>query len=570
MGTRKKRPTENVPAEAQDEFNEKDLWSTVIAIPMLEKFRKKEAPSYDIVIDLNLDCRGGRHAARVKVLRLLRELKIEEARLDAAMNKSSGVEQYLFINLTAKEIRELVVKDQMRRVSVEDLSEADTYADKTRPAAEAEPRHTAPARSAFVRVDAGNRVERNERAIYRIWPDFPIDLSITRSISTVKADAAHRAFYAYGEGIVWAVIDSGVEEHPHFEKYGNLRIAPPIAHRDFTMTPGRKEPLVDAVGHGTHVAGIIAGELATVEKPRRSVARASKANRHVVATVSDYLDQDGHEQKLFESIPAISGMAPRCKLVSLRIATKNQNGEIIGSVSNVIAALTYIQKINGHGRRLLIHGVNMSLGYQFDPKWFACGQSPLCVEVDRLVRSGVVVVIAAGNAGYVLKTSAVDNRTLAAGENLTIKDPGNSDLAITVGSTHRDMPHLYGVSYFSSKGPTGDGRLKPDVLAPGEKILSCAAKPRVPADHQAAIFRTKARKAHGSADIAWYVQESGTSMAAPHVSGIIAAFLSIRREFIGRPEEVKRIFMQAATDLGRERYFQGSGLVDLMRAIQAI
>ena len=57
---------------------------------------------------------------------------------------------------------------------------------------------------------------------------------------------------------------------------------------------------------------------------------------------------------------------------------------------------------------------------------------------------------------------------------LTINDPGNADLAITVGSTHRDMPHVYGVSYFSSKGPTGDGRLKPDLVAPGEKIISCA------------------------------------------------------------------------------------------------
>ena len=57
---------------------------------------------------------------------------------------------------------------------------------------------------------------------------------------------------------------------------------------------------------------------------------------------------------------------------------------------------------------------------------------------------------------------------------LTINDPGNAELAITVGSTHRDMPHIYGVSYFSSKGPTGDGRIKPDLVAPGEKIISCA------------------------------------------------------------------------------------------------
>jgi subtilisin family serine protease len=59
-------------------------------------------------------------------------------------------------------------------------------------------------------------------------------------------------------------------------------------------------------------------------------------------------------------------------------------------------------------------------------------------------------------------------------------------------------------------------------------------------------------------------------MAAPHVSGVIAAFLSIRREYINRPDEVKRIFLSSATDLGRVPYFQGRGLIDLMRAIQSV
>ena len=84
------------------------------------------------------------------------------------------------------------------------------------------------------------------------------------------------------------------------------------------------------------------------------------------------------------------------------------------------------------------------------------------------------MVVAAGNTGYGFAQSAFRG-TVAAGMGLTINDPGNAELAITVGATHRDMPHIYGVSYFSSKGPTGDGRLKPDLVAPGEKILSCAA-----------------------------------------------------------------------------------------------
>ena len=163
-------------------------------------------------------------------------------------------------------------------------------------------------------------------------------------------------------------------------------------------------------------------------------------------------------------------MAPQCRLLSLKVL----DGAGQGTASNLIAAIAAIQQMNGYGRRLQVHGVNMSVGYDFEPEWFACGQSPLCVEVDRLVRSGVVVVVAAGNTGYGFAQSAFRG-TVAAGMGLTINDPGNAELAITVGATHRDMPHVYGVSYFSSKGPTGDGRLKPDVVAPGEKILSCAA-----------------------------------------------------------------------------------------------
>jgi subtilisin family serine protease len=249
-------------------------------------------------------------------------------------------------------------------------------------------------------------------------------------------------------------------------------------------------------------------------------------------------------------------MAPQCKLVSLKVLDEDGDGQ----VSGLITAIYHIQTVNAFGRNLRIHGVNLSVGYEFDAEWFACGQSPLCVEVNRLVRCGVVVVVAAGNTGY----GGLDaqERVTSAGMALTINDPGNAAMAITVGSTHRVMPHVYGVSYFSSKGPTGDGRMKPDMVAPGEKILSCAS----------GKFKQEKGKKDASGNIldCDYVQESGTSMAAPHVSGVIAAFLSVRREFIGEPEKVKQIFASTCTDLQRERSFQGAGLVDLMRAIQSV
>jgi serine protease AprX len=187
--------------------------------------------------------------------------------------------------------------------------------------------------------------------------------------------------------------------------------------------------------------------------------------------------------------------------------------------------------------------------------------------VDRLVRTGVAVVISAGNTGYGDLTTKL-GRT-STGLSLMINDPGNAALAITVGATHRDSPHTYGVSFFSSKGPTGDGRLKPDLVAPGERITSCAAGKQIEA--LKAAFPKEIDAAIWNSDkLAGYIDYSGTSMAAPHVSGAIAAFLSIRREFIGRPDEVKGIFLKQATSLGREKYFEGHGLVDLMRAIQSV
>ncbi|MGA2598384.1 MAG: S8 family peptidase [Bryobacteraceae bacterium] len=371
--------------------------------------------------------------------------------------------------------------------------------------------------------------------IRRIWLDFPINSLIDRSVSTVKADAARRAFLAEGKDVVWAVIDSGIDKnHKHFESLETFKVELPVDHVDFT---GAGQPLTDGFGHGTHVAGIIAGGFTPDPKDStpQLVAQRSK------------LDKTDQVETFNEPLTQIYGMAPSCKLVSMKVLDDSGNG----GISNVLAAIDKIQQINDFGRNVKIHGVNLSVGYEFDPSWFACGQTPVCVEVNRLVRSGVVVVIAAGNTGY--GALAANERPTGAGMTVTINDPANADLAIAVGSTHRDAPHTYGVSYFSSKGPTGDGRMKPDLVAPGERILSCCSSCGAP----------------GSPTNV-YVEKSGTSMAAPHVSGVIAAFLSIRREYIGDPEKVKELFLSTSTDLGRNPYFQGRGLVDLMRAIQSV
>ncbi|MBV8642476.1 MAG: S8 family peptidase [Candidatus Eremiobacteraeota bacterium] len=400
-------------------------------------------------------------------------------------------------------------------------------------------------------VDLDRAHAQQDRAINRIWEDAEVRAFITKSVATVKADAARIAFSAEGRDIVWAVLDSGIDvEHPHFSTYDNTTKLPtPLAHKDFRSgAADDAQATVDAFGHGTHVAGIIAGQF-PLDKEEKPVA------------VVTSLNEAGGEEKATMELDAIAGMAPRCKLVSLRVLEDDGTGV----VSSLINAIDQIQRWNDHGRKLLIHGVNMSLGYPFDPEWFACGQSPICIEVNRLVQSGVVVVVAAGNSGYGYLQSEYSG-AVSQGLGMSINDPGNADMAITVGSTHRTEPHRYGVSYFSSKGPTGDGRLKPDVLAPGERIISCASKQ---SRSQQVVVKNGAR-ANLASDAYAYKEDSGTSMAAPHVSGIIAGFLSIRREYIGQPWDVKSLLMRSATDLGRDRNFQGAGLVDLMRAIQNV
>ncbi len=298
--------------------------------------------------------------------------------------------------------------------------------------------------------------------------------------------------------------------------------------------------------------------------PEERSATRSKAG--AVYSAHGVREEESDEKKVdVRELRELCSIAPECKLVSMKVL----NEEGAGTTTAIMRALQKVNEVNQNGRRLLIHGVNLSLGYDFDPEWFACGQSPLCVEVDRLVRSGVVVVVAAGNSGFGYLNSAFTN-VKPAGMALTINDPGNAETAITVGSTHREMPHLYGASYFSSKGPTGDGRVKPDLLAPGEKILSCAAGTK----KEEILGRGRSA---GSPSVkqapdrqVQYIEDSGTSMAAPHVSGAIAAFLSVRREFQGQPERVKSLFLENATDLNRDRYFQGHGLVDLMRTIQSV
>ena len=231
-------------------FTPEVLDRTVISIPLLDQLRREDTAlqedpervpkAYDIVIDINLEYEGGRDRARERTIELVREAATNVSSrsprpvpddLGPNEEKSELSQQYVFARLQGEAIRELVR-----------LNEADAR----RPAA--------------------------HRPVFRIWPDFPIRAQLNKSVSTVKADAARFSFSALGEDIVWAVLDSGIEiDHPHFKAHGNAELMASLGHKDFT---GTGSPTEDRFGHGTHVAGIIAGEQRRTDaSPIRAVSR---------------------------------------------------------------------------------------------------------------------------------------------------------------------------------------------------------------------------------------------------------------------------------------------------------
>ena len=337
------------------------------------------------------------------------------------------------------------------------------------------------------------RHDHRPATIFRVWPDYTLHQQIDRSASTVKADAAWRSYGAAGSGVVWAVIDSGIDAlHPHFSGLEISSEARNVSlpegrttklHRDFSYLvdpdnpaqridpasapptspgpggpggPAQLQPLHDDSGHGTHVAGIISGCTPPDMTP-------------VVAESKDVVD-GGFVRR--EHTKTLSGMAPKCELVSIKVMRLSGAGTWVTSSSAVIRALDYLRtEVNVDPGVLRVHGINMSLGSDWRPDHYAAGQSPLCQAVNQIVASGVLVVISAGNNGA--RSTAGDSADTAAVLG-SITEPAHAEDCIAVGSTHREAPHVFGVTWTSGKGPTLDGRMKPDVVAPGEWISSAA------------------------------------------------------------------------------------------------
>jgi serine protease AprX len=347
-----------------------------VRLALVDRDRKEEFPAidrlranhFDVIIDVNLQYPYGSAEARKWLVETLENTLLLPSGVSRAELKQRGTTstQHLFARMHKEHIYALLEKDAAH--SQEIRNDLNRQRSNERDTQE-------PASSGTC------------RAIHSIWPDFPIKPCITNSIACVKADAALNSFSTLGTGITWAVIDSGIDaKHPHFEQGHNLDSLSPL-HRDFTSnaSPDHATALQDAFGHGTHVAGIIAGGFdSDRDKQNRTLNSVRRVRVKATAQESDV-------EKVVTPLHLVRGMAPKCQLVSLKVLDDVGFGE----VSNVITALSYILDINDSGRaELKIHGVNISLGYEIEPEWFACGESPICIEVNRVVRSGVVVVVA--------------------------------------------------------------------------------------------------------------------------------------------------------------------------------
>ena len=276
------------------------------------------------------------------------------------------------------------------------------------------------------------------------------------------------SFYT-GKGIGVCILDTGIYEHIDFA--GRI-----WAFYDFLSFKRRP---YDDNGHGTHVAGLAAGD--------------------GTASMGKY-----------------RGAAPGCGIISLKVLDRYGNG----SQEDVLRALRWVREYRWqYGIRV----VNISVGT-------TCNSGKdhvrLLDSVEQLWDEGMVIVTAAGNQGP---------------KPGSITAPGSSKKVITVGSS--DL--LEGSSAISGRGPTADCVCKPDVVAPGNQIISCL--PSKPYS---------------------YGKKSGTSMSTPLVSGAIACALEKNPALTNT--QIKRMLVNSADDMGLPRNQQGWGRFNRQRFLESV
>jgi serine protease AprX len=347
--------------------------------------------------------------------------------------------------------------------------------------------------------------------VFRVHYDRPLKTHNYRTSVTVGARQVLTDYGYTGQGIGVAVIDSGIATwHDDFMNYtsklfpyGNQRVAKFVDFVNHVSLP------YDDNGHGTHVAGIIGG----------------------VGTDSNY-------EKL--------GIAPQASLVSLKVLDRNGNG----TIANLIAALGWVAT---NYKTYNIRVVNLSVGAGIYESYWT---DPLTLAAKAVTDKGVTVVTAAGNMGK------NKNGQLQYG---AITAPGNAPWVLTVGATTTMGTTSRAddkMADYSSSGPTYlDYSAKPDLVAPGTGTVSLAAS--------GSLFATTklAALVKGTNGLNSYLSLSGTSMAAPVVSGTIALMLQANPTLT--PNLIKAILQYTAQKYpGYSPLRQGAGFLNTLGAVQ--
>jgi serine protease AprX len=350
-------------------------------------------------------------------------------------------------------------------------------------------------------------------AVESIHWDRPAKGHMNRAAVTIGSRSVQTDLGLDGAGVGVAIIDSGITawhddltyqgSSTAVRQVGGQRVAKFV---DFVN--GRTTPY-DDYGHGTHVAGIIAG--------------------------------NG-----YDTFGARGGVAPAAHLVSLKVL----NAQGSGYISDVIAALDWTTQ---NRATYNIRVVNLSVGA---PVTESYKTDPLTLAAKRAVDAGLVVVAAAGNLGR-----DTSGRTVYG----AITAPGNAPWVLTVGAySHEGTVTRTDdvMAPYSSHGPTAfDYASKPDVVAPGTGIVSLA-------DPTSTLYRTKAAYLLiGSRPTAYqpYLSLTGTSMAAPMVSGTAALMLQANPRLT--PNLVKAIIEYTAQDYHYDTLTQGAGFLNSRGAV---
>ena len=240
----------------------------------------------------------------------------------------------------------------------------------------------------------------------------------------------------------------------------------------------------------------------------------------------DFQDDNGHGTHVASTVAGTgvaqarryAGVAPEASLYVARVL----DGSGSGAMSGVMAGVEWAVDQG-------VHVINLSLGGSGSSD----GQDALSMTCNAAVARGIVVCAAAGNAGPGART---------------IGSPGAAADVITVGASDRSDR----VASFSSRGPTADGRIKPDICFPGTDIVAARAS----------------GTSMGSPVDAQYTSASGTSMATPHAAGLVALLLQANRS--ATPAQIKQAFMSTALNMGADANAQGAGRARAEHALSVI